>query len=59
MPVLMYGSETMIWRDKERSRMGLNGQPQRSAGYQENGLNPKCTDKAFVGSDEGCGRKDG
>ena len=37
-PVLMYGSESMIWREKERSRISCctDGQPQRSAGYQEN-----------------------
>ena len=29
-PDLTYGSETMIWREKERST-------QRSAGYQDNG----------------------
>ena len=40
MPVLMNGIETMIWRDKERSRIRngcTDGQPHRSAGYQENG----------------------
>ena len=31
-PVLMYNSETMIWKEKERSR-----QPQRFVKYQENG----------------------
>ena len=37
-PVLMYGSETMIWKEKERSDYGCtDGQPQRFAGYQENG----------------------
>ena len=32
-PVLMYGSEIMMWRKKERS---TDGQPQRFAGYQKN-----------------------
>ena len=39
-PVLMYGSETMIWREEVRSRIRVgctDGQPQRSAGCQENG----------------------
>ena len=38
-PVLTFGSETMIWREKERARIRgcTDGQPQRPAGYQENG----------------------
>ena len=34
-PVLMYGSETKLWKDKERSRIRgcADGQPQRIAGY--------------------------
>ena len=34
-PVLTYGCETMIWKEKERSRIWActNGQPQRSVGY--------------------------
>ena len=32
--VLMYGSETVIWREKERLRIKA---VQRTAGYQENG----------------------
>ena len=33
-PVLTYDSETLIWKDKERSREGCtDGQPQRIAGY--------------------------
>ena len=37
--VLKNGSETMIWREKERSRVRAvqMGQAQKSAGYQENG----------------------
>ena len=32
--VLMYGSETMLWKEKERSRKGCaDGQPQRIARY--------------------------
>ena len=46
-PVLMYDSETMIKREKERSIR-----------YQENGNSPECTDKVVVWSDEGCGRED-
>ena len=37
-PVLTYGSETMIWRKKERSRIrALQMDNLSSAGYQENG----------------------
>ena len=33
-PVLMYGSKTMLWREKEKSSEGYTyGQPQRTAGY--------------------------
>ena len=35
-----------------------DGQPQRSAGYQENGKSSKCTDKGIVLSDEGGRLKD-
>ena len=36
--VFMYHRETMIWRGKERSRICgcIDGEPQMSAGYQEN-----------------------
>ena len=39
MPVLMYGSEIMIWMEKERSsiRVFTDGKPQIFGGYQENG----------------------
>ena len=33
-PVLMYDSETLIWKEKEKSRC-TDGQPQRFAKYQE------------------------
>ena len=36
--VLTYGSETMIWREKERARIRdvqMDGQPQKFVGYQE------------------------
>ena len=33
-PVIAYGSETMIWKDNERSTI-RDGQPQRFGGYQE------------------------
>ena len=38
-PVLTYSSETMIWREKEKSRIRgcTDGQPQRSARYWEDG----------------------
>ena len=35
-PVLTYGSETVIWTKEERSRIKAV-QPQRSAAYKENG----------------------
>ena len=37
-PVVTYCSETMIWKEKERSRIRTvqMGQPQRSAGDQKN-----------------------
>ena len=40
MPVLMYGSETMIWREKERSRI-------RAVQMDS----PECTYKAVVQGD--------
>ena len=54
-PLVTYGSETMIWKEKERSRIRAVQMDnlKRSARYQENGGNPKCTDKAVVQSDEG------
>ena len=38
-PFLTYGSETMIWREKEsyRARGCTDGQPLSSGEYQENG----------------------
>ena len=38
-PFLTYGSETMIWREKEKSKIRAVQirQSQRSAGYRENG----------------------
>ena len=37
-PVLTYGGETMIWREKERSKFGLyRWTTSEFAGYQENG----------------------
>ena len=36
-PVLMYGSESMIWRKKERSIIRAVQMDLRYAGYQENG----------------------
>ena len=39
MSVLLYGSETMIWGEKERFRIrAAVGQPQRFARYKGNGL---------------------
>ena len=59
MPVLTYSSETVIWRQRESSRIKAvwmdNLRGLRSAGYQENGKSLECMDKAFVWSDEGCG----
>ena len=55
-PVLMYGSETVIWREKERSRI--------SAIQMDNlrGLlgirSPEWSNKALVRGDAGCRRKD-
>ena len=59
-PVLMYGSETMLKKEKGRSRImvaqmdnlrGLNR-------YYEARQSPECTDKGVVWSDEGGRRKD-
>ena len=50
-PVLMYGSETMIWR--RRSLECADGQPQRFVGYYENGQSAECTDKRVLWIDEG------
>ena len=53
-PVLMYGSETMLWREKERSRLravrmdnlrGLLGIRKMDS--------PKCMDRGVVWSEEG------
>ena len=56
-PVLMYGSETMKWREKEGSRIWYvqYGQPQWFAEYQENGLSPEYIYKSVVLSDKGYG----
>ena len=47
-PVLMYGSETLLWKEKERSRIRV---------VQMNNLRgwtcPECTDKGVVRSEEG------
>ena len=49
-PVLTYGSETTIWREKERSRMdNLRGLP----GIRRID-SPECTDKAVVRGDAVC-----
>ena len=54
MPVLTYGSKSLIWREKERCRIravqidnlrGLLGIRRRDS--------PECTDKAVVRGDEG------
>ena len=38
MPVLLYGSETMMWTAKKKSRIGrIDGKPLRFVGYYENG----------------------
>ena len=45
---------------EERSRIRavpIDGQPQRSAWYQENGKYPECMDEAVVQGDEGCNKK--
>ena len=48
-PVLMYGSETIIWREKERSRIRA---------VQMDNLRSECTDKAVAWGDKGCRQKD-
>ena len=59
MPVPTYSNETVIWREKERSRIraiqmdnlrGLLGIKRMD--------NPKCPDKVVVWSNKGCGQKD-
>ena len=40
LPVLLYTSETMMWREKNRI---WDGQPQRYVGYEGNGKISKCT----------------
>ena len=48
-PVLTYGSETMIWRKKERSSIRVVQMDNlRSAGYQEKGSIHECTDETVV-----------
>ena len=60
MPLLTYGSETMIWREKERSRIkavqrdNLRG----LLGIRIMDKVLEFTDNPVVWSDEGCGRKD-
>ena len=45
-PVLMYGSETMLWKKKEIQSQGCtDGTPQKIAWYQKDRWGPKCTDK--------------
>ena len=45
--VLMYASETMMWKENQRSsnRAVQMENLKRFAGFQENGLSPKSTDK--------------
>ena len=49
-PVLTYSSETMVWREKETSRIW--------AIQMDNLRGPECRDNAVVWSGERCGRKD-
>ena len=49
-PVLMYCSESMIWKEKERLR--IRAVPQKFVGCQENRQSAECTDKGVVQSDE-------
>ena len=59
MPVLMYDSETMIWKEKERSRIwdvqmdNLRG----LLGIRRMNI-PECMDKGVVRCGEGGRRKD-
>ena len=51
---VMYGSDTMLWKKKERSRIRAVQMDnlKRFAGYQEDGQNPECMDEKIVWSDE-------
>ena len=55
-PVLMYGSETMLWREKERSRV-KDVQMDNLRGLLGNRMDdtesPECTDKGVMQSEEG------
>ena len=57
MAVLTYGRETVIWREKERSRIWpvQMGNLRGLLGIRRM---DKVVDKVVVWSDEGCGRKD-
>ena len=48
-PVLLCGSETMLWKEEERLQLGLY----RWTTSEENGESPESTDKGVVQLDEG------
>ena len=54
-PVFMYGNETMLWREKERSRVRAVQMDnlRRLLGIRRMDKSPKCTDKGVVQSEEG------
>ena len=57
--VLIYGSETMIWKKKERSSIrALQMDNLRFLLGIRRKDSPECTDKGVVRSDERVGRKD-
>ena len=59
MPVLTYGSEKVIWREKERSRIRAVQMNNLRYLVGVRGMDsPECTDKTVVWDDEGCRRKD-
>ena len=58
-PVLTYSRETMIWREKERSKIkAVQKDNLRGLLCIRRMDSDGCMDMAIVRSDEGCGRKD-
>ena len=59
MPILKYGSETMLWREKERSRVRAvqMGNLRGLLGIRKMDI-PECTDEGVMQSEEGSRQKD-